>query len=108
MESLIIGMTAFQMLYFLSFAAFGQFFSIALQQVKYAPRIKAYGGFSILIWINENFWRVIVTLCAMIAGVLFTPQLTGQELTEWTAFLSGFATDKVIDSLLNRKDEPKP
>jgi hypothetical protein len=107
METLIIGMTVFQILYFLAFAAFGQLFSIAIQQVKYAPRIKAYGGFSLFIWLTDNLWRVVVTICAMIAGVLFTPQLSGQELTEWTAFLSGFATDKIIDSFINRKGERK-
>lgn len=104
METLIIGMTILQVLYFLAFAAFGQLFSIALQQVKYAPRIKAYGGFRVFRWLDDNIWRVVLTLCAMVAGVLFTPQLSGQELTEWTAFLSGFATDKIIDSLINRKE----
>jgi len=103
-ESLIMGMTSLHFYYFLAFACFGQLFSIAIQQVKYGKLIASRGGFSILIWLNENGWRVIMTLCAIVAGVLFTPQLSGQDLTEWTAFLSGFATDKVVDSFVNRKE----
>lgn len=103
MENLILGMTFMQFGYFLMWASFGQLFSLAMQQVKYAPKIQRYGGFSIITWLNENFWRIVLTICAMVAGVAFTPQLTGAELNEFTAFLAGFTTDKIIDSLMNRK-----
>lgn len=103
MTSLIMGLTIAHYGYFLAFAMLGQLLSIAVQQVKYGRVIYSSGGFSILIWLNENGWRAILTLGAMIAGVLFTEQLTGAPLNEWQAFLSGFATDKIIDSLVNRK-----
>jgi hypothetical protein len=92
-----------QFFYFFAYACFGQLFSIAMQQVKYGNKIKAYGGFSLLVWVNENGWRAVLTICCMVAGVLFTEQLSGSPLSAWSAFLSGFATDKIIDSLVNRK-----
>lgn len=103
MQTIIMDMTLIQISYFFAFSCFGQLISIAVQQVKYGAKIRRYGGFSLWVWLNENFWRGVLTVLAMLAGVIFTEQLFGAPLNEWQAFLSGFATDKIIDALVNRK-----
>jgi len=103
MATLLITLTLVQFLYYFAWCALGQIFSIAAQQVKFAPRITKYGGFSIKVWMCENGWRVVLTIIAMIAGVAFTKQLTGTDLNELTAFFAGAFTDRTIDAITNRK-----
>lgn len=99
----IVGIPALSFLYFFMWAGLGQALSILQQQIKSAPKIKRLGGFEWRIWVEENWKRWAVTVICMIVGVAFTPQLSGQPLTEFTAFMAGYLTDKTADSLLNRK-----
>lgn len=54
-------------------------------------------------FIYENEIRILLSILAVIVGVLFHEQLLGSELNTWTAFLSGFMSDKIIENLMNRR-----
>lgn len=101
----MITLTLYQFLIFFGWACLGQVFAIAVQQYKFAPRISRYGGFSIKVWVCDNGWRIVVTIIAMIVGVVFTEAILQVKLNELTAFLAGFFTDKTIDAITNRKKQ---
>lgn len=99
----ILGDTT-QFVAFLLMALFGALVSWLLQGYKNRKVVKARGGFSILEWLYDNRFRLPLTLCAIITGILFSEQLLGMKINLWIAFLSGFSTDRVIDSLVNVRD----
>jgi hypothetical protein len=56
----------------------------------------------------NKFWqrnkiRIYLSVLAVMIGILFSEQLLGSQLNTWTAFLSGFMSDKLIENLLKRK-----
>lgn len=89
---------------FLLMALFGALVSWLLQGYKNRKVTKAKGGFSIPEWLYDNRYRLPLTFCTIIAGILFSEQLLGMKINLWIAFLSGFSTDRVIDSLVNVRD----
>ncbi|MCZ2443115.1 MAG: hypothetical protein LC101_05000 [Flavobacteriales bacterium] len=89
---------------FLIMALFGALFSWLLQGYKNRRVVKAQGGFSLFEWLYDNRFRLPLTICAIIAGILFSEQLLGMKINLWVAFLSGFSTDRVIDSLVNVRE----
>jgi hypothetical protein len=52
---------------------------------------------------RENKIRLILSFVVIAVGVVFSEQLIGSKLTTWTAFLSGFMSDKVIENLMQRR-----
>jgi len=99
----MITLTLTEFLIYFTWACTGQLFAIALQQVKHTETIKTYGGFNLARWICDNGWRVILTTIAMVIGVVFTEPVLNVTLNELTAFFAGMGTDKIIDSLVNKK-----
>jgi hypothetical protein len=51
--------------------------------------------FSLKFWIMDNWRRWLVTLILIFILFRFYPELTGQPLTEYTAFLTGFGSDTI-------------
>lgn len=88
-------------------ACLGQLYCISSEQVKHAPRIAAYGGFSFKIWLKENWARSVSTAIVMVIGVLFAEPVLNMELNELTAFLSGVFADVTADAITNRKKKRK-
>jgi len=103
MENIIEGLTWSNLAIYYCIGLFGMAFSMLLQYVHHAEPISAYGGFKWATWFKENWPRVVLNLFGILAGVLFAEQLLGISLSAYSAFLSGWATDDVIDSLLNKK-----
>jgi ABC-type uncharacterized transport system YnjBCD ATPase subunit len=52
---------------------------------------------------TRNKFRIYLSFLAIVIGILFSEQLLGSQLNNWTAFLSGFMSDKLIENLLKRK-----
>jgi len=103
METFLEGITLTKFLLLYALALLGMITSILAHQVKYAKKIQRMGGFKMATWVNENWQRSALTLIVMLIGIIFSEETIGIPLTPWAAFLAGFTTDKIIDSLLNRK-----
>jgi hypothetical protein len=103
MENIIEGLTFEKIGCYYLIALLGMVMSMLIQQVKHQNPIKASGGFKWSTWILENWKRVLLNLLGMLVGILFSEQLLGITLTAWAAFLAGYTTDNVIDSLVNKK-----
>jgi len=103
MENIIEGLTWTKLFQFYAIGLLGMVISMLVQQVHHAQVIQAHGGFKWSKWILENWKRTVLNLLGILVGVLFTENLLGITLTAWSAFLAGYATDDVIDALVNRK-----
>lgn len=102
-EAMLLGMEWIQFISFLMFGYLGLVISYLIQLYKYYPRINKNGGFSIWFAISDNWIRIMIGLLIIPVGIRFSQELLGITITEWTAFLSGFFSDRTIDSLKNRK-----
>lgn len=98
-ESLLEGMTLSIFGYYFLWSCFGKLISVLLQLYKSKGQIKANGGFQWGYYIKSNWPRFLVTLSAMVVGVLFTESLLGVKLNELTAITAGFSTDVIVDRL---------
>jgi len=103
METIIEGLTFEKLGIFYAIGLLGMVMSMLLQQIHHSEPIKAHGGFKWTTWFLENWKRTVLNLLGILVGILFSEHLLGITLTAWSAFLSGWATDDVIDSLLNKK-----
>jgi hypothetical protein len=103
MELIIEGLTWTKLLCYYGIALLGMVISMLVEQVKHSEPIKANGGFKWSYWIIDNWKRTALNLCAMLVGIMFSEQLLGVTLSAWAAFLSGYATDGIVDGLVNRK-----
>lgn len=88
---------------FLFWGYFGLVLSYLFQLFKYYPKIKRTGGFSFGYYLKDNAPRILIGLLIIPLGVKFSHELLNINLTEWTAFLSGFFSDRTVDILKNRK-----
>lgn len=81
----------------------GFVFSVLIEMIRHKNKIKKTGGFSIIFWLKDNSNRIILSILAIIVGVLFSNDLIGKEISNWGAFLSGLVTDKIIEALTKYK-----
>ena len=82
---------------------FGLLLSWMLEAYRYWRPIRDNGGLSHYFCNQKQVLRLVLSLMAIVAGVLFSEDLVGVPLTNFTAFLAGFSADKIINSLMNRK-----
>lgn len=54
-------------------------------------------------YLKENIARLLLSLIAVLIGVLFTPDLLGRDINNFSALLAGLSTDKLIELLIKLK-----
>jgi len=85
---------------FLIMGTFGLFCSVMFD--VYSSGIQHH-EFDVKTFWQRNDIRIYLSFLAVMVGVLFSEQLLGSSLNTWTAFLSGFMSDKLIENLLKRR-----
>lgn len=63
--------------------------------------------FNLKFWFLDNWKRLLVTFLLILVNIRFWENLTGSELTEYTAFLVGFGSDGVAGFLKKRTGKVK-
>jgi hypothetical protein len=58
--------------------------------------------FSWRFFLWDNFKRIITTVLLIVVVLRFMPELLGFQLSAFTAFLAGFANDKLAQMLKNK------
>ena len=96
-------LTLIEFLKYFGWACFGQACSLVFEQIKFSNKIQREGGFVPAYWLKDNFWRIVGTILAMIAGITFSEQLTGNPINKFSAFVAGVATDNIMDAVIKRK-----
>jgi len=56
-------------------------------------------------WKAKNFWRVIVAISAIIAGLVFTEDLLGVPVTPFLAFSMSFSSDRLVNDFVKRRSK---
>lgn len=87
----------------LIWAGIGLLLSMMLELVA-SSKVKRTGGFSFGFWLKDNIIRIITSVFVIFVGSAFGDKITG-EIPNWGAFLIGFVTDKVIESLIKFKSK---
>jgi ABC-type uncharacterized transport system YnjBCD ATPase subunit len=102
MTELILGQGVTWVMFgsFLIMGTFGLFCSVMFD--VYSSGIEA-NQFAFKTFWSRNKIRIYLSVLAVIVGILFSEQLLGSQLNVWTAFLSGFMSDKLIENLLKRR-----
>lgn len=77
----------------------GFLFSILIELSRHKEKIKKLGGFSFTYWLQDNIIRFILSILTIIIGSLFSNELIGKNMNNWSAFLTGLVTDKIIEAL---------
>lgn len=75
------------------FSIFGQFYKAK--------------NFAFKKWWNDEKFRIVTNLLAIGVGVIFTEQLTGNNITLLGAFEAGVFTDVIIDRFITKKSIEK-
>jgi ABC-type uncharacterized transport system YnjBCD ATPase subunit len=94
------GVTWIMFMSFLLMGSFGLLCSVLFD--VYSSGIEA-NEFAFSKFWKRNQIRIYLSILAVIVGILFSEQLLGSHLNSWTAFLSGFMSDKLIENLLKRR-----
>lgn len=58
-------------------------------------------------WLKDNGFRVIVSIMVLFAAMVFGEEIVGIPTSNWSMFLAGFTSDKIIENLLQRKRKQK-
>ncbi len=101
LDLLLNGMSLQQFTVFFILGMVGVVGSMIMEMYKKRMNFKAEGksfDFSMGYWIKDNAMRFILSTFAVIVGILFTKDVLDTELNNFTAFLAGFNTDKIIET----------
>lgn len=77
--------------------------SLLAEQYKFSKPIKSAGGFSILVWLKENWKRIVMFLIAAFLGIVFMDKYTDGEPSNFSALTLGLAIDTLVDAIFKRK-----
>lgn len=104
--NILNGQTKEQYTSLLIFAFIGLLISICAQLIRARKRIKTKGGFSLKVWINENYLRAIMSILVIIVGVLYSPEIGGYigvdlQVNNFGALITGAITDVLVDVIVN-------
>jgi hypothetical protein len=97
------GQTSEQFVALLFWGLMGFFCSILIELLRHTKKIKTKGGFDFVFWFKDNSIRFILSVLTIIIGVLFTNDLIGKDIGNFSALLSGLVTDKIIEALTKFK-----
>lgn len=96
---LLNGQTNEQFISLLFWAYMGLILSLLIEVMRHKNKIGKV-GFSLKFWAKDNIVRMVVSNITIIIGISFTKELIGHEIGNWGSFLSGLATDKIIEALI--------
>lgn len=102
-NNVLNGQTPDQFVSLLIWGFVGFIFSIFLELLRHKKKIKTNGGFVLSFWLKDNIIRFILSIMAIVIGVLFTPDLIGKDISNFSALLAGLVTDKIIEALTKIK-----
>jgi hypothetical protein len=90
------------------FALIGLVASALIEIVRARKKIKARGGFSLKIWLYDNWARILLSILVILIGVLYGPEIGKSigitlEVGNKAALVTGFMTDKIIEALVTIK-----
>lgn len=98
------GITLAGLLVFLTIGVFGIVMSMLID--IYSSGI-AFSEFSWKKWISDNGSRIILSFLVLILAIAFAEELTGIERGNWSMFIAGFTSDKIIENLAQRRRRKK-
>ena len=94
------GMEPSQFVIFYITAILGLLCSIAVHVFK-QYRIKPKGSeFNVLAILYDERIRIICTVVVIPAAIIFSDNIMGSSITNWSAFLAGFVTDRTLDAFI--------
>lgn len=104
-NNLLNGHTIEDFIVYVIFGFIGLILSLIVEVFRSKNKIKTRGGFSFAFWITDNYkiLRVLLSIIAVIIGVLFSEQLLGFSINNWGAIVAGFSTDKIVETLISLK-----
>lgn len=103
---LIDGQTTEQFTVNLVLGLIGLIGSLLVQLIRSWDTIKSTGGFSIIRWLQDNYFRVLLSILIILVGAARF-ELVTNHFGDWGAMGLGFMTDKVIEGLLKLKKSLK-
>lgn len=107
-ENVLQGKSSVEYITLIIFALIGLVISAIIEVIRARKKIKAKGGFSLKVWVLDNWLRVFLSFMIISVGVLFTDDIgnylginigVGQK----GALVMGFMTDKIIEALMTVK-----
>jgi hypothetical protein len=102
-SNILNGETSEQFVSLLIWGLIGFLFSILIELGRHKDKIQKLGGFSLGYWLKDNIIRFILSILTIIIGSLFSNELIGKNMNNWSAFLTGLVTDKIIEALSKYK-----
>lgn len=90
---------------YLLWAGVGLIASVLIELIRHHKAIKDKGGFSIKFWLLDNLARFLLSIIAIIVGILFSPDVLGVTISNFGAFMAGLVTDKIVEALITLKDK---
>src|ERR1035437_4599886 len=97
------GETVGQFIAYLLFSILGIICSLLIERMRHNNTVKASGGFSIKIWIVDNWIRVVLSVIAMFMICTASTQVLNMTPSTWTAFSGGLVIDKVVEAIIKMK-----
>lgn len=90
------------------FSIIGFVISVLIELLRTRKKIKAKGGFSIKVWLLDNWVRSSLSIILILVGVLYIPEIGkligfDLEVNNKGALVAGFMTDKIIEALITIK-----
>jgi hypothetical protein len=83
----------------LFWVSFGAFSSVIFERVRHRSTIKRTGGWNLSVWLQENFWRGLMSTITVLVIALFGEKLLTSPPTAFSMWVAGFTLDKIIELL---------
>lgn len=100
--NILNGQTPDQFVALLFWGLIGFICSILIERTI-SKRIKTVPHLPFGEYVKENIARFLLSIMAILIGVLFTPDLLGRDISNFSALLVGLGTDKIIEILIKLK-----
>jgi H+/Cl- antiporter ClcA len=102
-DSILNGLTVEQFAGYAFYMMLGFLISLLSEQYKFYKPIKRAAGFSIKIWLKENWKRTAMFIIAAFLGIVFMDKYTDGQPSNFSALTLGLAIDVLIDRIFKRK-----
>ena len=98
------GISLAQLLVWFTLGVFGVFASMVFD--VYSSGI-SWSDFSLKRWWSDNAWRTLLSIFVIILAMAFGEEIVGIPTGNWSMFLAGFTSDKLIENLVQRRRKKK-
>lgn len=103
-NTILGGLTIVQLISYFVWSILGFITSLLIEIIRHRKTVKERGGFSIKYWIADNSARFLLTIVAMIVGIVFSTQMLNIQPSIFEAFSAGLISDKIIEAIIKLKD----